>query len=73
MSKGRIGTASDTPTSLRAKAAEFKKMALTARDAEIVEELDLLARRYAERADELEKALAGASPVVDGKSLGDKR
>ena len=61
LARRSVGNSSDTPLSLRAKAAEFKKMAMTARDADIVEELELLALRYLERAKELEGRLSGAA------------
>jgi hypothetical protein len=61
LARRSIGTSSDTPTSLRAKAADFKKMAMAARDADIIEELELLAWRYLERATEMEGAAAAAT------------
>lgn len=48
------GTAADTPASLRRKAAEFKRLALGARDPETIAELEDLAWRYLERAQEME-------------------
>jgi hypothetical protein len=54
--KGKVGTAADTPTSLRLKAAEFLRMADEARFPDMVEELRALCRRYLERAAEMEAA-----------------
>jgi hypothetical protein len=69
--KYRIGTAADTPASLRAKAAEFLRLASNTRDLYLSEELRLLAALYAERAAELEKATAVivvTAPEANGKS-----
>jgi glycine cleavage system pyridoxal-binding protein P len=49
-----VGTAADTPSSLRAKAAEFLRLAAEHKDRTMIEELHQLARRYMERAKELE-------------------
>src|SRR5690349_405862 len=47
-----VGTANGTPASLRGKAAQFRAMALASHDPELIEELELLAWRYLERAAE---------------------
>jgi hypothetical protein len=54
LSRPLAGTPADTPASLRRKAAEFKRLALGARDPETIAELEDLVWRYLERAQEME-------------------
>jgi hypothetical protein len=49
-----IGTHSDTPTSLRLKAAEFQRPAGKSRNALVIEELKRLAATYLEEAERRE-------------------
>jgi hypothetical protein len=56
-----IGTSADTPASLRRKAAEFIRLAVAAADPSVVEELEILAWRYLERAEQLEAPVAASS------------
>jgi hypothetical protein len=65
-----VGTAADTPASLRAKAREFLRLAGTARDPAAVDELNRLAERYRKRATELEVAdmAARAGVAVKGRT-----
>jgi hypothetical protein len=69
--KYRIGTAADTPASLRLKSAEFLRMAAETHDIDLSEELRLVSALYAERAIELEKAAAAVATVPpEGKTAG---
>jgi hypothetical protein len=67
-----IGTASDTPFTLRRKSAEFRRLANEADRSELKAELTRLAVAYAQRADELEReAAARPSPAETAKESGE--
>jgi hypothetical protein len=65
-----IGTAADTPSSLRAKAAEFLRLAAEHKNPTMVEELDQLALRYMDRAKELEASAVTQPPVPTEITVG---
>jgi hypothetical protein len=52
-----VGTAADTPHSLRRKAREFLRLASEAKDPERVAELSRLASTYTDRAMEMEAGI----------------
>jgi hypothetical protein len=64
LGKYSIGTPSDTPASLRSKAADFLRMASETRNLELSEEMRLLSALYLDRAIELEKAATIAVVVT---------
>ena len=64
----RIGNPGDTPASLRRKAADFLKIAESAADIDIYQELHLLSTLYQERAAELEKTNPVAVIVTEPKT-----
>jgi hypothetical protein len=57
--KRRIGTDADTPHSLRMKAAEFRRLAEAAKDAETMEDLLRLAAAYEDEARAQERERCG--------------
>ncbi|HEY0521906.1 MAG TPA: hypothetical protein VGD08_00850 [Stellaceae bacterium] len=69
--KAKVGTATDTPTSLRLKAAEFLRMAGETQFPDMADELRTLCQRYLERAAEMEAAQVAPikSEIEPGKLL----
>jgi hypothetical protein len=67
--KYRIGNPGDTPASLRRKAADFLKIAESAADIELYQELHLLSTLYQERAAELEKTATATVAGTETKTI----
>jgi hypothetical protein len=65
-----VGTVADTPSSLRAKAAEFLRLAAEHKNPTMVEELHQLALRYMDQAKELEASAAIQPPVPTEITVG---
>jgi hypothetical protein len=65
-----VGTAADTPSSLRAKAAEFLRLAAEHKNPAMIEELHQLALRYMERAKEIEASGAMQPPLPSEIKIG---
>ena len=57
--KRRTGTDADTPHSLRMKAAEFRRLAESAKDEETMEDLRRLAAEYEDEAKAKERERCG--------------